>query len=247
MIMENLDPGEHRVGEAVVRVEDEPPFQKIAISAPSGDQELHVRLPPGSKLRLYPILPVHTPERITDHLIFKLEQPLALPPESEAAVSLRLAVEAGVGILDREGRFQGYVTFFSPRVLKYALYGQPTEGMIVRLIETPLLPPDDYVPPPGEAEAGLRARVINDTGHPIVLRRILVDSDYFMLYADSYGSLLTNDLTVTVTSDRTAVVTVSRRPPLPGLEPLPQTRFQRLNIIQGLGLQEARVIMQYGF
>ena len=247
MLLEDLEPGEHRVGEAVITIRDDPPFTIAEVNAPSGSQSLKIRLPHGGKLRLYPILPVHTPERITDHLLFKTREPLALPPESEAAVSLRLSVEVGMAIVGRKGEFQGYVAFFSPRILKYALYGQPTEGRIVRLIDTPVLPPDDHVPPPGELEAGLRARVVNDTGHPVNLARILVDSDYFILYTDSYGSLLTNDLTITVTSDRTAVVTVSRKPPLPGLKSLPQTRYQRLNIIQGLGLQEAKVMMTHGY
>ncbi len=237
-----------RFGQSTVELKKENNSYQIYIQSPFGEQKLAVPIDGDKELRAYPVFPVHTPERITHYLLYRLETPVSLPPEKEVVVSIQTLIEVGVAYYSKQNKsFEGYLFFIPPYLLKYALYGQPNEGLIVRDNPTKVIFDDVLVVGPDELKASTRLRLKNDTGHPVVIKKVLVNTDIMSLYMDNYGNMYTNDVTIIVQGDTTATVMISRKPPLPGLKESPQTRYQRLSIIQGFGVQERKVPMQYGY
>ena len=137
--MWRLRPGSSmRVGEAEIKYEGEEVYLRDLYS----ERRFEVS---ADEVEVRPFPPVNIPSKVTDYLMLRFEEPIV--PSDGQEVWLAAPYDLGVLV---NGVTLGYV---SPFVVKYALYGPTTEGLVCRFHRTPLMSE-----PPEPPEAGLLVR-----------------------------------------------------------------------------------------
>ncbi|VEN73496.1 conserved hypothetical protein [Candidatus Desulfarcum epimagneticum] len=79
---------------------------------------------------IHPTPPIRTPKNISNHLMIDFERPLVIEPKSACSVFLTFPLE--IGVFAEARKKIRLLDVFSLGPPKYALYGEPTGGIICR-------------------------------------------------------------------------------------------------------------------
>jgi len=82
------------------------------------------------KLGIFPVAPIHTPEKVGDYVMLKLITPLVLEPQSRVVAYLTMPIE--IGVVRSDTGEVNMIDVFSVGLQYYAIYGTPENGLLCR-------------------------------------------------------------------------------------------------------------------
>jgi len=168
----------------------------------SGRLEASIIAPCGS-IEVWPLPPIFYPERITGYVMVRLREPITA--RSGDALKLTLQIGFDVGVMVGEHIID---VFPSTGKGKYALYGSPTKGILVRYLEADIAPENGA----GMCKALLEVEILNKFTQPATVGRIVFPVVSPRLEVGAGSQPVYPRVRVVVTSSYTAVVNVSSRP-----------------------------------
>lgn len=215
---------------------------------PFDEYEKTIILGRDEELRLYPLPPINTPSQITEYLLYRLDKPIVVPPEGKVSVTIETLIEIGVGVFSRSRKkVRDYIDFIPPYHMKYCLYGKPNNGVIARLIPTPIHFTNIFETPQPPLKALTTLEIINESNTTVTVRRVLVNGDSMIMYFNEQDRLFTNKVTLYVTSENMGYTILSRTPPLPGLMRSPKPSRGRISFFEGFSYESKKTEMKHGF
>lgn len=167
---------------------------------------------------IYPLSPIHLPQRVASHVIVKFTKPVAVAPKDSVRVYASMPVEVGV----YAGGGGGLIEILSPLPPKYALYGRPEMGVIGRYSVSE---PSVSRPSSSPFTAVVPVTIRNSTEHWVDVTRLVIPAARLRLL---YGGDMVEapPVTMTVSSPKTATVLVDERRGSDGMKlgPAPEVR-----------------------
>jgi hypothetical protein len=194
---------------------------------------------------VYPAQPIYAPERLTSYVMIKLPSPVVVGPES----SIRLRLGVGYDVVIVSGEASRPMDFFACGKAKYALYGSPSHGVLVRYLEAVR---DDSLPgqkPPWRFML-VEAVIRNETSDSLAVSRIVYSARNAPIYYTGEGRVYGPKITMRLSSSFTARVSVEEPQDLPlaarpsPIHYAPRTTTLSLNVVS-IRVQE--YLMRFGF
>ncbi|HIQ23502.1 MAG TPA: DUF432 domain-containing protein [Pyrodictium delaneyi] len=189
--------GEHDVCRVQLRLErygDRCRYRRGSVSA----------LVPCDDVYVYPMAPVLYPEYLTSYIMLKLQEPVMIRHGGKEEFWARLEFDVAIVVGSGDAGYEVVDVFPSSGIGKYALYGSPNRGIIVRFVPVEVL----FEPLEEPCKALVRVTVHNRSIRPIRLSRIVFPAQPFNLYYDDAGRVAGSSIYVAVTSPFTAVVSL---------------------------------------
>ncbi len=194
---------------------------------------------------VYPAQPIYAPERLTGYAMIRLPSPVVVNPDD--SINLRLGV--GYDIVILSGEASRPIDFFACDRAKYALYGPPSHGVLVRYLEAVK---DVFLSgqkPPWKFML-IEAIIKNEASDSLAVSRIVYPARSAPIYYTDDGRVYGPKITMRLSSSFTARVTVEEPQDLPlavrltPINHLPRTTTIPLNVVSAR-VQE--YLMRYGF
>lgn len=188
------------------------------------------------KLGIFPVAPIHTPQKVADHVMLKLVTPLVLDPQAQVDAYLTMPIE--IGVIRSSVNEMNIIDAFSVGLQYYAIYGTPENGVLCRYHLTTLS--SEMPKATVYQEAVVRVHFINNSHKVITIIRIvfpLVEAHFHCRAAEAYY----NDLDMVVSeklSNLIAGVRLSGPKLRGGSELVPSETLLKQNF---------RFIMEWGF
>ncbi len=244
-----------KIGESEVILEEvSDRAMRIIVNSPLGKDVKLIHKSKDKELRLYPVMPIHTPKPITSYLIYRFKEPLVINPGERMIVTVETLLEIGIGVYSISARqLEDYIMFIPPYYMKYGLYGIPEDGYIGRMNWTPVYFDDILNINNPEWKALTRIVIHNYSDNVVNVSKLLVNTVHLNVYYDDYDRVFTNDIEVAIMSSSKGHVMVSKKVPLPGLNStvkplrLDGKLFEPLLAFEGLYKEDRKTIMKYGF
>lgn len=135
-------------------------------------------------LCIYPVVAVYTPQpaNYAKHLLLKFKDPLVMDTKSSLECYIKMPVE--VGIFEMYDGRATMIDVFATKLIKYALYGMPDNGVICRYRESTVY----FKMPKAEplAEAVAHVRLHNYLDRVVTVNMLVIPIEGIDLYY--YGS-----------------------------------------------------------
>jgi hypothetical protein len=168
-----LGDGDHVISGHKVRVARSPEGVLYSRFNDRGEVVASARLSQSLTLSLVPIEPASGPASgIVECLYLKLSTPIIVDSRDRVAMSLVAPVDYGVVAVGGDKSYNLVDSFPEASIpYKLALYGPPTQGVLCRFYRV------DLEKPQGPGLAGVRVRVVNETGEVARVSSIVVPLD----------------------------------------------------------------------
>ena len=195
-------------------------------------------------LYVYPQPPIHYPEYVTGYVMVRFKEPIVVGKGASARfwVHIDFDIVVVAGLESDSARVID--AFSSTGRGKYALYGPPNRGVLVRYVKA-----QPVTEPVAEQCRGLAPITITNRGlQTVEITRIVFPALHTAVYFDSRGFVYYPEIRVTTTSHFTAIVNVSDKPPMPKLEKAPQLAKPRGIVgVQAVGFNRSpSYVMTHG-
>jgi len=145
------------------------------------------------KLGIFPIAPIHTPEKVADYVMLKLITPLVLDPQSKITAYLTMPIE--IGVVRSDATEVNTIDVFSVGLQYYAIYGTPENGLLCRYHLTRIA--SEMPKAAIHQEATVKVHFLNHTHKVVTINRIVfpvVGANFHVRGAEAYY----NDLDMVV-------------------------------------------------
>jgi hypothetical protein len=137
------------------------------------------------RLGILPVAPLHTPEKVGDHVMLKLLTPLVIDQQSEVHAYLTIPIE--IGVMRTHANDTNMVDVFSVGLQYYAIYGTPENGILCRYHQTRV---SAEVPKAQVYErAVVRLRFVNHTSKIVTVNRVVFpvsDVNFYFRGSEAY-------------------------------------------------------------
>jgi hypothetical protein len=121
-------------------------------------------------ISIIPIPPVNVPSKISDHVMLKLTMPVVIDARGKLRKYCTMPIElATIRKNNDSTRLPGIIDSFSVASPKYALYGEPHNGLITRFHQVSLQDSLDDVNATKFEQAKIEISLINSTDSPVKL------------------------------------------------------------------------------
>ena len=188
------------------------------------------------KLGIFPIAPVHTPEKVADSVMLKLITPLVLDPQSQVVAYLTMPIE--IGVVRSDTSEVNIIDVFSVGLQYYAIYGTPENGLLCRYHLTRIS--SDMPKAALHQEAVLKVHFMNHTRKVITINRIVflvAGTNFYVRGAEAYY----NDLDMVVNDKLSNTIAGVR------FSSVKSSTSSEWNISETLLKQHFKFIMEWGF
>jgi len=133
-----------------------------------------------------PIPPVNLPSKISDHLMLKFTMPIVIDAGGQILKYCTMPIELAVIRKNSDSsRLPGIIDAFSVSRPKYALYGEPHNGLITRFQNVSLYDDLDEVNATRFEQAKIEISIINSTDTSIKLNRIVLPAAQMNFFYDN--------------------------------------------------------------
>ncbi len=130
------------------------------------------------KIVICPVEPVNIPKRVTNYLLIELEKPIVVAPDSSININLTFPIEIGVFTLAKKS--VEVLDIFSLTKPKYALYGDPKDGVICKYWESKVVEGYEGFDP--LKEGILELTITNNGDEWAEVKRVIFDAFSMKIY-----------------------------------------------------------------
>jgi len=139
----------------------------------------------GSSYIVNPVEPVNLPVEITRMLFIEFSKPVNVEPKSAVRVYLKFPVEIGVFVEGKRIRNIDVFTLSNP---KFALYGNPSRGVVCRYYSSDVY---DTIPDvDGVVEGVMELTIENNFDEWVEVRRAVFDGYGMKIYFSNYPAMV---------------------------------------------------------
>ena len=177
-------------------------------------------------ISIIPIPPVNMPSKVSDHVMLKLMMPIVLDAGGHLIKYCTMPIElAAIRKNSDSSRLPGIIDTFSIGSPKYALYGEPHNGLITRFHQTSLHDSLDEVNARKFEQAKIEISLINRTDTAIKLNRIVLPAAQMNFFYDNGNNnnqtVYLESLEMDILSNLRAMISLLNRSPRQSAAPMP--------------------------
>ena len=225
--------GSHLISIAPQKNRNESVYRRFEASKMAVEQLLSVSNDDYT-ISIIPIPPVNTPSKISDHVMIKFKMPIVIDAEGHLTKYCTMPIELATIRMNKDSsHLPGIIDTFSVASTKYALYGEPHNGLITRFHQASLHDTLDEVDAKEFQEAKLEIALNNNTDTAIKVNRIVLPAAQMNFFYDTNDQSITgNDnnnhhtvyleaIEMDIQSNMRAMISLLNRPPREPATPVP--------------------------
>jgi hypothetical protein len=177
-------------------------------------------------ISVIPIPPVNMPSKISDHVMLKLTMPIVIDAGGHLIKYCTMPIElAAIRKNSDSSKLPGIIDTFSIGSPKYALYGEPHNGLITRFHQASLHDSLDEVNARKFEQAKIEISLINRTDTAIKLNRIVLPAAQMNFFYDNGDNnnqtIYLESLEMDILSNLRAMISLLNRSPRQSAAPMP--------------------------
>jgi hypothetical protein len=177
-------------------------------------------------ISIIPIPPVNIPSKVSDHVMLKLTMPIVIDAGGHLIKYCTMPIElAAIRKNSDSSRLPGIIDTFSIGSPKYALYGEPHNGLITRFYQASLHDSLDEANARKFEQAKIEISLINRTDTAIKLNRIVLPAAQMNFFCDNGDNnnqtIYLESLEMDILSNLRAMISLLNRSPRQSAAPVP--------------------------